>query len=429
MKNVYKFSILAMLIVVFSVQNVSAQLEGTWKVSPEAGALGVGPNQGDISWWSNSAGDVELRACFFDDEYVFGSDGSFSNVLGDETWIEGWQGGADECGAPVAPHDGSNPATFTYDEAAGTVTLNGVGSYLGIPKAINGGELTSPGDAPESITYILELQENGTLMIVDINIGGGWWRFKMVKDEYVPPTGALTGEWQMAPMAGSFGVGPNQGDMSWWAIDEAGVTLRACFFDDSYMFYDDGTFSNVLGDQTWIEGWQGGADECGAPVAPHDGSNPATYTYDETAGTVTINGVGSYLGIPKAINGGELTSPGDAPESVTYIISFQDDGNTMVADINIGGGWWRFMLAYVGPTSVSELQNETFVIYPNPAQDFITLNEDYNAARIFNVNGSEVLSVRNNQNQIDVSGLSSGIYLIQVEGTDGQLKQSKFIKK
>jgi len=42
-------------------------IEGTWKMSPVAGALGVGPALGDVSWWANSEGDVATRACFFDD--------------------------------------------------------------------------------------------------------------------------------------------------------------------------------------------------------------------------------------------------------------------------------------------------------------------------------------------------------------------------
>ncbi|MBT6939815.1 MAG: hypothetical protein HN994_05425, partial [Candidatus Marinimicrobia bacterium] len=87
-------------------------IEGTWKLAPIAGALMVGPAANDGSWWSNTEDDVALRACYFDDEYVFGADGSFSNVLGTETWIEGWQGGTDACGAPVAPHDGSNAASW-----------------------------------------------------------------------------------------------------------------------------------------------------------------------------------------------------------------------------------------------------------------------------------------------------------------------------
>jgi len=156
---------------------------GTWKLAPEANSLGVGPGQGDMSWWAIDDAGVIERGCFFDDTYVFGADCSFSNVLGLETWIEGWQGGSDACGTPVAPHDGTAIATYNYDETAGNVTINGTGAYLGIPKAYNGGELSDPADAPASITYISEFSENSTVMILDINIGGdGWWRFKLVKN-------------------------------------------------------------------------------------------------------------------------------------------------------------------------------------------------------------------------------------------------------
>ena len=77
-------------------------IEGTWKMAPEAGALMVGPAPNNGDWWSNSADDVVTRACYFDDEYVFSADGSFQNVLQDTSWIEGWQGGTDACGTPVA---------------------------------------------------------------------------------------------------------------------------------------------------------------------------------------------------------------------------------------------------------------------------------------------------------------------------------------
>lgn len=324
----------------------SGGITGTWKMAPEAGSLGVGPSQGDISWWSIDQAGVSDRACFFDDEYVFNANGSFSNILGAETWVEGWQGGGDACGTPVAPHDGSAVATYTYSEAGGTVTIDGTGAYLGIPKAVNGAELASPEESPESITYIIELQDNGNTMILDIEVGGGtWWRFKLVKDGAGAPS-PISGTWQMAPEAGSLGVGPGQGDVSWWAIDEAGVNDRTCYFNDSFVFGDDGSFSNDLGDESWIEVWQGiEADACGAPVAPHDGSNPATYSYDEGASTITLNGVGSYLGIPKAFNGGELASPDEAPDSITYIVELQDGGFTMIVDIEIaGGGWWRYKL-------------------------------------------------------------------------------------
>jgi hypothetical protein len=163
--------------------------EGTWKIAYEAGAIGVGPGQGNISWWSNSEEDLITRACYFDDEYIFGEDGSFMNVMGTETWVEEWQGNDPPgCDTPVAPHNGSNAATWMWDDAAGELTLNGVGAFLGLAKVFNGGELTSPDDAPESITYLVVFSNDDTRMTVDIEINdGGWWRFlldKVVADPF-----------------------------------------------------------------------------------------------------------------------------------------------------------------------------------------------------------------------------------------------------
>ena len=157
-------------------------IEGTWMLAPEAGALMVGPAANNGDWWTSSEDDVTARACYFDDEYVFGADGSFQNVQGTETWLEAWQGvDSDQCGAPVAPHDGSNAATWEYDTGTGTVTLNGVGAYLGLPKANNAGELPNV-DVPESITYDATLSGNTMTLVIECGTGV-FWTFKLVTDE------------------------------------------------------------------------------------------------------------------------------------------------------------------------------------------------------------------------------------------------------
>jgi hypothetical protein len=125
---------------------------------------------------------VQTRACYFDDLYVFDEDG-FHNDQGDETWLEWWQGMDPEgCGSPVYPHDGSsNPAGYDFDEEAGTLTLNGLGSYIGLPKAVNGAELTSPDQTPESITYQVYMQGNPRMMTLVIEVGAGvFWTFDLV---------------------------------------------------------------------------------------------------------------------------------------------------------------------------------------------------------------------------------------------------------
>ena len=159
-----------------------ADLNDTWKVAPEAGALAVGPTQGDGSWWSLSADDVTTRSCFMDDKYTLGSDGSFSIAMDGETWLEGFQGvDSDQCGAPVAPHDGSG--SYTYDATATTLTLSGEGAFMGLPKANNAGELPNV-DVPTSITYtITEFVRDGSgkRLVLDIECGTGlWWRFTFV---------------------------------------------------------------------------------------------------------------------------------------------------------------------------------------------------------------------------------------------------------
>jgi hypothetical protein len=152
----------------------------------------------------------------------------------------------------------------------------------------------------------------------------------------------LIGNWKLKASPGSLAVGPALGDGSWWSNGAADVTTRACLFDDSIKFDANGTMTHYMDGNTWLEGWQGATpDACGTPVAPHNGVGPFTYTY--SAGELTINGVGGHIGLAKAFNGGELNNPANAPASITYQISFANNDNTMIADINIGAGWWRFI--------------------------------------------------------------------------------------
>lgn len=154
---------------------------GVWKIAPEAGALKVGPSAGSDQWWASTDQDVIDRACYFDDEYVISSDGSFSIVLQDETWVEDWQG-ADPvgCGTPVAPHDGMGDFTYSYDGSSGKISVNGEGAYIGIPKANNAGELPNV-PVPASTVYDVTMLDANTMEVM-IEAGSGvFWTYKLVK--------------------------------------------------------------------------------------------------------------------------------------------------------------------------------------------------------------------------------------------------------
>jgi hypothetical protein len=281
-----------------------------------------------------------------DDVFYFGPDGSFANVQGGSTWLEGWQNGgaAEACGTPVAPHDGSADATYAYDAEAGTLTVAGIGAHLGLPKVVNAGEISNGVPVPESVIYTVDtLTADGSAMTVFVEAGAGvFWTFDLIK----VADAAIVGSWKLGG-EGSFRVGPTALDGGWFSADSAVVAERACLMDDVFYFGADGSFANVQGGSTWLEGWQNGgaAEACGTPVAPHDGSTPASYIYDAEAGTLTLNGSGAHVGLPKAMNAGELPNVA-VPDAVTYQVeALPSDGSAMTIYVESGAGvFWTFDL-------------------------------------------------------------------------------------
>ena len=140
----------------------------------------------------------------------------------------------------------------------GGVLLGGVsssGAYLGIAKAITGGELSVEGTAvPESRTFDVHPTDDGSLKL-SISTGGGYWTFLFV---HIPPAMELAGTWKLAPVEGAFKVGPNPDDGSWWQNSADDVTTRACLFDDGYVFvcsslrFSDCLYFNGYGNWVWI---------------------------------------------------------------------------------------------------------------------------------------------------------------------------------
>ena len=410
------------LLFLIPLASAIGQIEGTWKLAAEAGALAVGPSLGNLSWFQSTAADINTRACLFDDEYVFNADGTFQNILGEDTWLEGWQGASEGCGAPVAPHDGSG--SYTWTEGAGTVTVNGTGAFLGLAKVHNAGELANPGEAVASITYNLTLTNDGNRMTLNINFGGGVWQFILDKETGAPPVEvSVEGAWKLKPDAGTLAVGPSASDLSWYQSTAEDVETRSCLFDDFYVFNEDGTFENVLQAETWIEAWQGGADACGAPVAPHDGTGAYTWSFDDASNKVTITGEGAYLGLAKVHNDGELASPSEVVSEIKYDISFSVDGETMTAQIDFGGGVWQFILVRDELPIAGLIEEDlNFSVAPNPFTSSIAIrsDEEMESIKVIDIAGKVVHNVNTGGKfaSIDLSNLVNGYYMINVHANN-----------
>jgi hypothetical protein len=244
---------------------------------------------------------------------------------------------------------------------------------------------------------------------------------------FTPPTWA--GDWYIDPTAGALAVGPNADDLGWWSSSADDVTTRACLFDDIYRFGADGTFENILGDQTWLEGWQEGqeGEGCGTPIAPHDGSNPATYSY--TDNSVTVSGSGAFLGLAKVHNTGEDGAPVD--DTITYEVISVDD-TYMTVHINFGPGVWAFRFinsTALGIEDVNPVSNFNF--YPNPVNDMLTIKAQasIDSITVYNMLGQAVVRSTPNttDSTVDMSALQTGAYFVQVS-INNTLKTVRVIK-
>ena len=69
--------------------------------------------------------------------------------------------------------------------------------------------------------------------------------------------------------------------------------------------------------------------------------------------------------------------------------------------------------------STEDFNVDNIKMYPNPAQSYITISGnhlDINEVRIFDITGKEVINTKLLNNQVDISQLQSGMYLVNIIG-------------
>ena len=76
---------------------------------------------------------------------------------------------------------------------------------------------------------------------------------------------------------------------------------------------------------------------------------------------------------------------------------------------------------YVVTLGIDEKENEPFVIYPNPGTDVISVRSNQykvDSIVIIDMSGKIILKINHNFNNIDISSLSTGLYVIEVKSED-----------
>jgi len=124
--------------------------------------------------------------------------------------------------------------------------------------------------------------------------------------------------------------------------------------------------------------------------------------YDVAAGTHTFYGVGqNYV---------EMNGTGIASVYGHLVVKFFPDGT---ADLD-------------------EYLASAIKIYPNPAQDFILIETQLNSIiELTDINGKIIETIRTEQSvsELNISQLTTGIYLLNIKDSDGsQLQTRKFVK-
>jgi PKD repeat protein len=160
-----------------------------WKLAPEAASIWVGPDATfGTTWWSIPSGDIAVRPCMYNDEYVFSADGTFKYDAKGDFWAdeEGGNPFPAGMGLPIGcqPTSALTAAYAAWGSgAARTFTLSltelklvGTGAFIGIYKAGNGILASVP--QPTTTYQIKEL--TATKMVIYINFGVGVWRYTLI---------------------------------------------------------------------------------------------------------------------------------------------------------------------------------------------------------------------------------------------------------
>jgi ligand-binding sensor domain-containing protein len=131
-------------------------------------------------------------------------------------------------------------------------------------------------------------------------------------------------------------------------------------------------------------------------------------------------------------NGTSWTEMNDGLTNIT-INALAISETTVFAGTNGSAVWKRPLSEFVGINDVSST-NRVMNIYPNPASDMITVIIDPSinpslTLKIYNITGSLVKTelVKENQQQINVSDLNSGIYMVEIKSKNVTSKKKLII--
>jgi len=153
----------------------------------------------------------------------------------------------------------------------------------------------------------------------------------------------------------------------------------------------------------------------------------STVTYEPLqwyTGSITYDGTTARI----YLNGSLVTA---WTTSLTYIATDTEIGTRNYANVATFKGYLRNLIIINDHAAGNrELFNTTISFSPNPASDYLTISgiDQNSVINIYDITGRLLISTRNENKPIDISGINTGVYFVRIEG-NGQLFTGKFIRK
>ena len=239
-----------------------------------------------------------------------------------------------------------------------------------------------------------------------------------------------SGSWRSeAETAGHIGVGPSGStNAEWWnanAYDKADTGL----YDDRWSFAD-GVLTVDTGDDGAIFGKKAEIDAAFPDNTPYDADNgdneylyyiqddyTDTFVADATNNTITFATNGN-LGFFTSVAGQEFQIL-ETTDNTVYLRNVGSEGNA-----------WYNRLTTADALSTVDAMVLDMRIYPNPSNgSYVTIQTPVNGVKyveVFDITGKRLINTSLSADTLDVSSMSSGMYLVKVT-VEGQSKTSKLI--
>lgn len=167
-------------------------------------------------------------------------------------------------------------------------------------------------------------------------------------------TGETSKDWRLIREGTVMGIGSSSDNYTeWWSLENDGK--RPCVFKQTWTFNTDGTMDFDDGGVMWGEGGvfpdpfnETCFEAIPANMVNVDGTDVSAwlsgthdFTYEPSAGTLTLNGTGAWIGLIKVTPDGDVNVP---QESVTYDVTITEEDlyDLMVVSVTGDGFFWQF---------------------------------------------------------------------------------------